>query len=120
MQNSIFDTLVQELTPLLGAPKYHESNSGTRLTSNRKGKATVYHADLAPGNQAEIAVDVASNAARLGLSEPEMRERVAQARAFTGREVETNLQYNWPRIGLSSQEHIPTVMAALRTQAVAF
>ena len=113
MQNSIFDLIVQELTPLLGAPKNHESGSGARFTSNRKGKATIYHANLAPGNRAEIAIDVASNASRLGISETEIRERIAQARALTGREVQLNPQYNWPRIGLSNLEHIPAVLAVM-------
>jgi len=117
MQNPTYDALIQELTPLLGAPKDHESGSGARFTSSSKGKATVYHSNLAPGNQAEMAVDIASNAARLGVSEREMRERVAQARALNGREVETNAQYNWPRIGLSCREHIAAVLVAMRPTA---
>lgn len=117
MQNPTFDRLVQELTPLLGAAKDHKSTSGVRFASNRKGKATIYHENLAPGNQAEIAIDIASNAIRLGLSEKEMREKVAEARARTGREVEANIRYDWPRIGLSTQEHIPTVMAAMLAEA---
>ena len=117
MKNPTFDRLVQELTPLLGSAKDHESNSGARFTSSKKGKATIYHGNLAPDNQAEIAIDITSNAMRLGISEQEMRERVADARARTGREVETNIQYDWPRIGLSTQEHIPTVLAAMLAEA---
>jgi len=114
MRNPTFDALVQELTPLLGASKEHSSETGARFTSSRKGKATVYHSNLATGNQVEVAIDIASNAARLGLTERELRERIVQARASTGRDVEENGQYNWPRIGLDSLEHIPAVLRALR------
>jgi hypothetical protein len=114
MRNPTFDALVQELTPLLGAPKDHASGTGARFTSGIKGKATVYHSNLAPGNQAEIAVDVTSNAARLGVSERELRERIGLARTSTGKDVEANAQYNWPRVGLAAQEDIPAVLRALR------
>ena len=114
MLNTTYDTLVLELAPLLGAAKDHGSDTGARFTSSRKGKATVYHANISPGNHAEVAVDIPSNAARLGITEREMREQIVSARAATGRKVETNAQYNWPRIGLSSSDHIPIVLSAFR------
>lgn len=113
MINPTFDSLVQAITPLLGASKVLVSGTGERFTSSSKGKATAYHSNLAPGNQAEIAIDISSNASRLGITDREMRDRITQARASTGRDVEINVQYNWPRIGLSSQEHIQYVLSAL-------
>ena len=118
MRNPIFDELVQELTPLLGAAKDHTSATGVRFTSSTKGKVTVYHSNLATGNHAEVAIDIASNAARMQLSEREMRDRINQARMATGRDVERNAQYDWPRIGLAGPEHIPSVLQALRLATV--
>lgn len=114
MHNSTYEALVCELTTFLGTAKDHDSDSGARFTSSKKGKATVYHANIASGNHAEVAVDIPSNAARLGITEREMRERIASARSATGRDVEANIQYNWPRIGVASPAHVPIVVSALR------
>ena len=114
MINPTFETLVLELTSTLGSPKEHVSDSGASFTSTKKGKVTVYHSNVAAGNHAEIAIDIASHSARLGISEREMRDRIIQARAATGRSVDTNAQYDWPRIGLSSLDHVSIVLKTLR------
>lgn len=114
MQNEMFDRLVAALSSELGAPKEHESGTGVRFTSARRGKATVYHSGVAPGNQAEIAFEVDSMSQRLGLSASEFRARLADLRKTTGRDVQPNAQYNWPRVGLVSVEQIELVMQQVR------
>lgn len=116
MENPIFNSLVAALATELGSPKEHESGTGRRFTSAKKGKATVYHSGIAPGNQAEVAFDVASMAKRLDVSESEFRGRLATLRQQTGREVEPNTQHNWPRVGVASPEHVELLLAEIRTR----
>lgn len=113
MENETFITLCAALAVHFGAPSPHDSGTGVRFKSVRKGKATIYHDGIAPGNQAEIAFEVESMASRLQMSETEFRSFVAQLRASTGRPVEPNIQYNWPLVGLLSETHVTLVDDAL-------
>ena len=121
MENETFNSLFAALAVHLGAPNLHDSGTGVRFKSSRKGKATVYHDRIAPGNQAEVAFEVASMAARLRMAEGEFRSLVARLRESTGRPTEPNIQYNWPRVGIASSSHVTLVIEALeqRLQAAA-
>jgi hypothetical protein len=114
MENEAFRSLVASLAAHLGAPDPHDSGTGMRFKSSHKGKATVYHSGISPGNQAELAFEVVSMARRLQISESEFRALVSQLRASTGRPVEPNVQYNWPRVGVASQAHVALVTEALQ------
>ncbi len=114
MENDAFRTLVSALAEFLGSPDTNVSGTGSRFKSMRKGKATVYHSGIAAGNQAEVAFEVESMAQRLQVSPTEFRAFVAQLRAVTGRMVEPNPQYNWPRIGVASQTDVNVIVEALR------
>lgn len=110
MDNRIFQAAVAVFAPLLGAPEPLVSGNGVRFKSGSKGKATVYHSEVAPGNQAEIAFHVDSMATRLRLTAPEFRSLIEELRSSTGRPVEPNAQHKWPRVGLSSDQHLSVVV----------
>lgn len=114
MENDIFRTLTSSLAEFLGAPDIHVSGTGSRFKSARKGKATVYHNGISAENQAEVAFEVESMARRLNILPTEFRTFVAQLRASTGRSVEPNTQYNWPRVGVASQVEVNLIAEALR------
>ena len=114
MENEVFGSLVASLEEHLGARNLHDSGTGVRFKSLRKGKATVYHSGIAPGNQAEVAFDVESMARRLQISEGDFKAFVLQLRTSTGRPVEPNAQFNWTRVGLASKGHADLVANVLR------
>lgn len=114
MENDTFRVLVSTLAEFLGAPDMNVSGTGSRFKSSRKGKATVYHSGIAAGNQAEVAFEVESMARRLAIPPTVFRALIAELRATTGRPVEPNPQYNWPRIGVASQSDVNLVAEALR------
>lgn len=113
MENETYRSLFGALSVYLGASSPHASGSGVRFKSQRKGKATVYHDSIAPGNQAEVAFEVESMVSRLRMTEGEFQSFVAQLRASTGRPVESNAQYNWPRVGISTESHVALIDEAL-------
>ena len=113
MDNDTYREIVKGLSVLLGAAQPLESGNGARFTSAKKGKATAYHSDLAPGNGAEVAFHVDSMAQRLGIASAEFRSIVDQWRQKTGRHVQINQQYQWPRVGFSSIDQVAEVLTLL-------
>jgi len=68
MRNSIYDRAVMTLSELLGSsPQDLQSGNGCRFVNSRRGKATVYHSNIAGGNRAEVAFQVESFSERLRL-----------------------------------------------------
>jgi hypothetical protein len=114
MENDIYTMLVSALAPRLGSASPHTSGTGARFTSARKGKATVYHSDIAAGNHAEVAFEVESMANALGMTAGRFRSLLAQLRAATGRPVEPNPRFNWPRVGVASEADVTLIAHALR------
>lgn len=113
MSNPVFDSLVSMLTAHFGTASALDSGNGVRFKSARKGKATVYHRDVADGNHAEVAFEVASMAERLRMPQDQFRTFVSQLRVATGRPVETNQQFKWPRVGVTSEAHVMAIREAL-------
>lgn len=120
MTNPIFEALLTLLAAHLGGSSPLESGNGARFTSARKGKVTIYHSNIAPGNQAEVAFDAGSMAVRLGMTQNEFGLFVAQLRALTERPVATNAQYSWPRVGAASEADVKLIGAALQKRFAAF
>jgi hypothetical protein len=116
MVTTIFDSLSRALTEQLGSPSPLDSGNGVRFKSAQKGKATIYHGNIAPGNSAEVAFDVVSMAGRLRMGQEEFRLFVGQLRASTGRPVEPNSQFNWPRVGLASEADVVLIRQALQAK----
>lgn len=116
MENDVYRALISGLAAKLGAQQPLVSGNGARFTSTGKGKATVYHHDIAPGNLAEIAFHRASMAERLGMSEAEFDAAVYQWRLQTARPVQLNQQYLWPRVGFSSLEQASIFLRTLWRQ----
>ena len=114
MTNAIYTRALCELSTIFGALSNLESGTGARVQAAKKGKLTIYHRNIATGNQAEIAFDVPSLAGRLGVSEAETLTLLSQLKAVTGRPVELNPRYQWPRVGLATDEHVTRVIAALK------
>ena len=118
MDNQIYRATVNELSGLLGAAQPLVSGTGARFTSTRKGKATVYHSDIAIGNRAEVAFHCDSLAQRLSITAMEFRSLVEHWKQQTGRSVRINQQHLWPRVGLSSIEQVATLIALLQARVV--
>lgn len=119
MENETFRSLSGALSVHLGASSPLDSGSGVRFKSPRRGNATLYHGNIAPGNQAEVAFEVKSMARHLRMTEGEFRSFVAKLRASTGRPVEPNTQYNWPRVGVASESHVTLIGEAFQRRLAA-
>lgn len=111
MQNPIFDKLVTQLTPLLGPPRPLVNKSGTRFLRN--GSVTVYHTEVAEGNQAELAFNIQPVSSKFGISPQALNDLIMECQVMTGCEVEVNKQQDWPRIGIASDEHLDVVVKKL-------
>lgn len=120
MLNTIYSRAMSELSEIFGASFSNlDSGHGARVATAKKGKMTIYHANIANGNQAEIAFDVPSLAARFKLSESDTAAFLKQLKTLTGRPVELNPRYQWPRVGLATEDHVKQVMSALRARLTA-
>lgn len=113
MENPAYESVVSRLAGILGTGKPLESGSGIRFTSAKRGKVTVYHANLATGNQVEVAFDPPTMAKRMSMSEREFRSLIADLRDRTGRAVSPDPQFNWPRVGLASESDVVAVVQAI-------
>lgn len=114
--NNIYSKAVSELSTIFGAFSNLDSGTGARTTSAKKGKMTIYHRNIAAGNSAEIAFEIESIGTKLKLNETETRGFLADLKSLTGRPVELNARYQWPRVGLSKDEDVAKVMDAIRKQ----
>lgn len=104
MKNDIYDLAISELSKIFGAYEELESRNGARFKSAKKGKLTVYHADIESGNKVEIAFEIDSIAKRLGMTPHAVTSLIADMRVASGRGVVINPRFNWPRVGLTSHE----------------
>lgn len=111
MQNAIFDNTIAELKTIFGTPRHLVSKNGVRF--QRNGSVTVYHEELAPGNNAEIAFNVQALASSFGVTPDSLMKLISECNAIIGREVEINKRQNWPRIGIVSEEHVALVKQKL-------
>lgn len=118
MKNSIYESALAELATIFGSHDNLESGSGARFKSAKKGKLTIYHRDIASGNSAEIAFELDSIAARFKLSASEAATFLARLKAATGRPVEINPRFQWPRVGLATAADVATVLNALKQKAM--
>lgn len=114
MQNPVFDSLVNSLMVHFGTGHPLASGTGVRFQSAKRGKLTVYHSNVAAGNQAEVAFEPATMAKRLSMSERELRSLVGDIRSATGRDVWPDPQFNWPRVGLADAAHVEVVVARIQ------
>jgi hypothetical protein len=118
VQNETYTKLYDGLATHLGAGAPLDTGNGVRFTSPKKGKATVYHSNVAAGNQAEVAFEVVSMSNRLAISEGEFRSFVADLRASTGRSVDPNPQHGWPRVGVATDRDVSIIVDAITSKLV--
>lgn len=119
MQNQIFDSLVTRLTVHFWTGHPLDGGTGVRFQSAKRGKLTVYHANLATGNQAEVAFEPATMAKRMSMTERELRSLIGEVRSRTGRDVSPDPQFNWPRVGLADAAHVDVVATAIEKNLLA-
>ena len=119
MQNQVFDLLVMSLTAHFGSGHPLDSGSGIRFQSSKRGKLTVYHTNLATGNQLEAAFEPVTMAKRMSMSEGELRSLVSDFRSRTGRDVLPDSQFNWPRVGFSDAAHVELIVTAIEKSLAA-
>lgn len=111
MENAVYNSALTALKNLFGTPRPLVNKNGARFLRN--GTITIYHTELAPGNEAEIAFNVQPIAALYGIPAATLAGLLDECRYLTGRPTETNKAQNWPRIGLASEEDIVSVMEKL-------
>lgn len=111
MHNPLYDHAVTALQTLFGTPRPLVNKNGVRYLRN--GSVTLYHEDIAPGNQAEIAINVPAVSARYGMPPPDLESLIADCRDSTARPVKKNKQQDWPRIGLATEEDLLLVLEKL-------
>lgn len=116
MANEVFILLCNSLSEHLGRPIPLVSGNGARFKLASRGKATVYHKQIALGNQAEVAFEVESMAQRLQMSQAAFLIFVAWLRAATARPVEMNATHNWPRVGVKTMLHVEFIRDAFQQQ----
>jgi hypothetical protein len=92
-------------------PRPLANKNGARFLRN--GTVTIYHTELAPGNQAEIAFNVQPIASSYGISPAALTSLLNECRHLTGHPTEVNKLQNWPRIGLATEEEVSQVIAKL-------
>lgn len=112
MRNEVFNRLPAELSPFFGRAEPLRSGNGNRHRS--RGNLTVYHEHLVAGNQVEIAFEPTSIARFLSTTEVQVRSLVESIRRRTGREINFNPRYRWPRVGIANQADAQLVLRALR------
>ena len=118
MSNNVYNQLVREFAALFGTGEPLPSGRGFRFRSRGRGKVTVYMANLAPGNLAEAAFEPESFAGHAGVTRQQAHTLLRRLQLVTGRQVQPNPRYNWPRIGLSTVQHVEQVVAQLRQTLV--
>lgn len=109
----VFSDAQAQLSELLGAAQPLDSKNGVRFRSGSKGLATLYSRNIASGNLAELAFEVANFAAKAGQSEASITSLVERLRLETGQLVIIDPQHKWPRVGLSKKEHVDIVISAI-------
>ena len=109
----VFSDAQAQLSELLGAAQPLDSKNGVRFRSGSKGLATLYSRNIAAGNLAELAFEVANFAAKAGQSEASIASLVERLRLETGQLVNIDPQHKWPRVGLSKKEHVGIVISAI-------
>jgi hypothetical protein len=114
VKNDVYEMVLLEFSIVFGSFTELSSGNGARFNSSKKGKVTVYHANIAPGNNAEIAFEVDSIGKRFHMTPAMATAFVHQMKASTGCAVAINPQFNWPRIGIASRDHLDMVLAGLR------
>lgn len=113
MDNPVYQKALEKMRKLFGSPQPLASGTGARCVNGKKGKVTLYHQEIAPGNQAELALEIESIARRKGIPSNEARKFILELRALTGREISPNRQYDWPRIGFQTVDNVEAVAAEL-------
>jgi hypothetical protein len=113
MTNNVYELILTKLTPIFGSRQELVSGNGARFTSAKKGKLTVYHADIAPGNKAEVAFETSSIAARIGSGMQGANALICELKALTGQSVTINQVHGWPRVGLATMDQVTEVVDRL-------
>lgn len=111
MENAVYDNALTALKNLFGTPRPLVNKNGARFLRN--GTITIYHNELAPGNEAEIAFNVQPIAALYHIPPATLSSLLDECRYLTGKPTETNKAQNWPRIGLATEEDVARVMEKL-------
>jgi hypothetical protein len=111
MENAVYDQALTALKNLFGTPRPLVNKGGARFLRN--GTITIYHTELAPGNDAEIAFNIHPLASAYRITPAALTSLLDECRYLTGKPTETNKVQNWPRIGFATEEDVTRVMEKL-------
>lgn len=111
MENAVYNQALAALKAQFGMPRPLLNKNGARFLRN--GTVTIYHTELAPGNQAEIAFNVQPISSSYGIAPAKLNSLLDECRQLTGHATEVNKLQNWPRIGLATEEDVTLVMGKL-------
>ncbi|MCH1993537.1 HNH endonuclease [Achromobacter xylosoxidans] len=115
MDNPVYRSAMEGLQEMYGPLSGWQSNVGVRTNTSPKGKITLYHDRIAPGNKAELAVDPESMARATSQGKDKAEAFVKQLAQLTGRATLSHARYKWPRIGLAVDSDVEAVLEALQT-----
>ncbi|QYJ74720.1 hypothetical protein [Shewanella sp. FJAT-52076] len=113
MSNDIYLYLVNGITEYLGRPSDLPSGNGTRFKKQSDLVLTVYHSNIADGNSAEVALKLESVVAKKGITRAQGQNHIDAICGFTNHPVKPNPKYNWPRVGIRSQNEADRVITYL-------
>jgi len=102
MINSIYREAVEALSEALGSFQDLPSGNGARFKIGSAYLLTIYHADIADDNLAEIAF------------KPNSFSQIESVCALTEHPVLPNQRYNWPRVGIRTSDEVMDITEALR------
>lgn len=111
MENAVYNKALNALKMQFGMPRPLQNQNGARFLRN--GTITIYHTELAAGNQAEITFNVQPISSSYGIAPAKLNALLDECRKLTGRPTEVNKLQNWPRIGLATEEDVTLVMDKL-------
>ena len=103
MENPTYRHVISELSVFLGSPDYLSSGNGARFRHRSAFSPTVYHANLADGNSVETAF------------KPDSFAQIGCVCAITDHPTNTNQRFNWPRVGVQTNDEATQIIQELRT-----
>ncbi len=111
MENAVYDQALTALKTLFGTPRPLVNKGGARFLRN--GTITIYHTEIAPGNEAEVAFNVHPLASAYRITPAVLISLLDECRYLTGKPTENNRVQDWPRIGFATSEDVARVMEKL-------
>lgn len=114
MDNPIYLSLKRGLEDIFETLTPWQRPNGVRSQNEKRGKITLYYANIYEGNVAEIAVHIPSIANRAKKTQRDTLDFFNNLAIQTGMPVKKNQVYRWERVGVATEEHALLVLREIR------